>query len=371
MTAGVALLMTIPQFFDIYRTAAFNTIPRDDYAPYLLALAGQGGDIPAAPYAYRAVSVAMAIPFYYLLPLYVFTNLNNPDLPYLRATQALSMVSFLSIVLTAFLIYSMARRLYGARRPAAVIAALLTFFLAGFVSRTGVDPFGILVISALFLWLREPKIFVPLMGLSVGVNEKIPIIFATIVICRLLSSMHRRRKCALFPQLAASCVAVALYFALVATLRVPGNQELFDPALLLPRLQVMLADTLSMRGLVLNGLPVLILVSMVVLASQRNREGGFQVSDVSGLLVLLILSAAAEVHYNVGRIVMYAFPLFLAGTAPLVERMLEFENPSPLDRPSPWEGEDRSNTLLEERQLGGGGARSGREAEEMHSGSRQ
>jgi hypothetical protein len=33
-------LITVPRFFDVYRTLAFNTVPHDDYASYLLFYAG-------------------------------------------------------------------------------------------------------------------------------------------------------------------------------------------------------------------------------------------------------------------------------------------------------------------------------------------
>lgn len=71
------VLSTVPAFFAIYRDAAFQTLPRDDYAPHLLALVGERGTPPARqptllggnPMGYRMLSVAAAIPFYELLPL--------------------------------------------------------------------------------------------------------------------------------------------------------------------------------------------------------------------------------------------------------------------------------------------------------------
>jgi len=76
--AGLAIAVTLPIFFEIYRGAAFATGPRDDYAPQMLALLGITGDPPLrltgtldqAPFGYRALSTAVAIPFYFFMPAY-------------------------------------------------------------------------------------------------------------------------------------------------------------------------------------------------------------------------------------------------------------------------------------------------------------
>ena len=106
--------LAVPLFFEIYRTMAFNTHPRDDYGPYLQALVGEGGKIPGAPMVYRLFSVAAAIPFYYLLPVYSFSKLPPLDPAYLRATEALAAVSWLSILATAGVIFLICRQKLGA-----------------------------------------------------------------------------------------------------------------------------------------------------------------------------------------------------------------------------------------------------------------
>jgi hypothetical protein len=317
------VLATSPVFFDIYRTAAFNTIPRDDYAPYLLYLVGQGGNMPGAPFAYRIASVAVAIPFYYILPIYAFANLQNIDTPYLRATQALSFSSYLWLVLTPVVIYTIARKQHCATRASSLIVALLTFFLGGFISKVGVDPFAIFIISLLILWLKKPLLFVPLVFVSMGINEKIPVVFATLLTFRLITSGMRRCRFTLFAQLLFSYLAVSGYLAAVFFLKVPGSETYTDPALFLTHLQSSLIFTLSPKGLVLNILPVLILLLIVVLAIRYRQQTSFQVSDVSSLFVLLTLALIADVAYNVGRVVMYSYPLYLPAVSGFIKKVLE------------------------------------------------
>jgi hypothetical protein len=319
-------LATFPIFFDIYRTAAFNTAPRDDYAPYLLSLVGQGYKTPEAPFAYRILSVAVAIPFYYFLPTYTFTNLSNVDTAYLKATQALSFTSYLSLVLTAAIIYMIARKQFLATRASSLIVGLVSFFLCDFVSKVGVDPFAILIISLLFLWLNRPLVFTPLVFLSIVINEKIPFIFATILAFRVISSITRKHQFKLYIQLVSSCLAVAGYFAITLLFKIPGNETQTAPTSFLAHFQSSLGYTLSLKGLFLNALPILILALIVVVAIKPQQQHFFHVSDVSGLFILIILAMIADVVYNVGRIAMYSYPLYLPAVACFIDDTLKLED---------------------------------------------
>src|SRR5262249_13463985 len=180
-------LSTVPIFFAIYRTAAFNTVSRDDYGPYLLFLVGEGSEVPASPFGYRILSVAAAIPFYHLMPVYTFKNLGPVDTTALRAAQALSMVSYLSIVLTSFVVYKLARDRSRASPVASLSVSLLAILLlTGFVGFTGVDELAILMIAALLYYQDNPVVFSLLILLSVIMNEKISIIFATLMVTRFI-----------------------------------------------------------------------------------------------------------------------------------------------------------------------------------------
>lgn len=304
---------TVPEFFEIYRAAAFDTVPRDDYAPYLLALVGESGEAPGAPFVYRIVSVAVAVPFYYLLPHFTFSQLQHVDPAYLRATQALSFVSYVSLILTAAVMFIVARRHFRASLVFSLVAGLASLLLASFIAKPGVDPFAILVISLLVLWQRNLVFFVPLILVSAGVNEKIPILFVVVLAARLLASLVEGRRFSERAQLVAAGLATIGYFAVVLVLRVPGNEHQLNPALILSGLQATLIHSLSLRGLVLNVFPVLVL-AMVILAALRGRapeERCFHPSDAVGAVALFVLALSADVVFNVGRIVMYSYPLYL------------------------------------------------------------
>lgn len=320
------LLVTSPIFFDVYRSAAFDTVPRDDYAPYLLALTGNGGEIPGAPFAFRVFSVAVAIPFYYLLPTYTFTNLADVDTDYLRATQALSFASYLSLVLTAGLIYAIARRRFLATRVSSLIVGLSTFLLSNLVAKTGIDPFAIFLFSLALFYLHKPAVFAPLVLLAVGVNEKVPFLFAIVLTFRAVGAIARRRRFASYVQLCASWVAVAAYFVVTALAGVRGNEQQTDPTRFLSSLSSSLAYTLSPKGIVLNVIPV-IAVALVALFAAKSKKKLFDVWDISGLAAVVMLSMFADVVYNIGRVAMYAYPLYLPAAACFLDDAFGLKNP--------------------------------------------
>ena len=345
-------LATPPMFFEIYRTAAFNTAPRDDYAPYLLTLlrienkvpnapfAYSTGPalkatlyrgenkIPNAPFAYRPISVAVAIPFYYAVPLYTFSNLTVVDVPYMKATQALCFCSYVCLVLTAFVIYFICKRQFHATEITAFIAGAATFFIDNLIGKHGIDPFVILFICLLILWMNRPLVFALLVLVSIGVNEKIPLIFATVLAFRLMNSMARKRRFTQLFQLGVSCLAVAGYFAVTHLVKVPDKDNQTNPALFLAHIRDALQLTFSSKGLVLNVLPVFVLFLIVGLALKCRRQSGFVVSDLSAIFLLLILGLLADLRYNVGRIVMHAYPLYLPAAACFLDDVLKLKDKS-------------------------------------------
>lgn len=326
LRAAVALLLlvalSLPLFFDIYRAAAFNTAPRDDYAPYLLYLVGGGGVLPGAPFVYRILSVVVALPFYYVLPPYSFSNLPPTDPAYLQAVAALSFSSWLWLTLTPAAIYALARR-HRAGRGAAAVAALLTVPLSGFIARVGIDPLAIFVICLLLLWEDWPLLFVPLMLLSSVLNEKVPILFTVVLAGRLIAARRAGRPFEQWPALVASLAAVAIYFVITRLYDAPGNEAQTNPALFLSHARSTLAYTLSAKGLVLNALPVLVVAGLGALALRYRQASGFQAADTLALLVLLAVALAADVVYNVGRIAMHAYPFYLPAAALFVDGFLE------------------------------------------------
>jgi hypothetical protein len=312
-------LSTVPLFFEIYRSAAFNTVQRDDYATYLLYLLGQGGWVPAAPFAYRILSVAAAMPFYYVLPLYRFTRLPETDPMYLRATEALSFVSYLSMILTVIVVYRIARTQFRASPPASAMAGIFALFLSNFVSAVGVDPFAIFTISLLVLWLPKPVLFGVLILLSAGINEKVVCLFATVLLVRGIACRLNRTPFPYYRQLGAAWLSIGGYVLFRMAFRVPDPEGQTNPALFMPHLQSTLNMAWSFKGLILTGIPLFVLGSLIVLARRSDR---FWLADVSGLLVMVCLALLADVRHNIGRVAMFSYPLYLPAAAVFIDTVL-------------------------------------------------
>lgn len=308
-------LITLPIFFEIYRTAAFETVPRDDYAPYLLTLIGFQDKIPLSPYVYRLFSVAVAIPFYFILPSYSFTNLSQLNPNYLQAVQALSFVSYLSVVTTAIVIFIIARKHFKASTKSSIIVGLASIFFSSFMQTTGIDPIAVLYISLLVLCMDRPKIFVPLILVSIGFNEKISILFAGMLFFRVVYGYSRTKEMPFLKQFISSSVAFFIYLIIISILDFPGNEGQTDPFLFIYNLKSTIEVTLTVKGIYLNVFPVSILLITAFLALRFSSVKKLMWSDISAIFILIIIASIADVSYNVGRIVMHSYPLYLPGLA--------------------------------------------------------
>ncbi len=320
------ILVTLPIFFTIYREAAFNTLPRDDYAPFLLNLINKGGQNPGSPYGYRLFSVIAAVPFFYLLPAYTFTNLTNIDPNYLQATEALAMVSYLSIVMIAVLVYLISHNRFGASQLAAVIVAGLAILLTDFISRPGIDPLAVLFICLLVYWAGRPLIFVPLLLLSIGVNEKITILFAALFIGRWGFAAVRKNQARFhgWLQLTASVLAVAIYFGIRQVINLPGFSNQTDISQFGSQFLASLTFIFSAKGAVLNLLPVILIIILMGIAVYANHKTKiaalfFQDSDIIVFFILFLIAAVTDLQFTIGRVVMFAFPLYLPVIAKVID----------------------------------------------------
>ncbi len=317
------LLLTFPIFFDIYRGAAFNIVPHDDYVPYLLYLLGEeGGKSAADPFGYRIFSVALAIPLYFVLPVYTFTYLPQIETTYLRALEALSMVSYLAMVMASGIMFNIVRKKMRGTVCYAIIAALITFLLFRFTAIYGVDSIAIMLICLLMYCMDAPLCFSCLLLCSAGFNEKIVFIFAMLLLSRAIA-----RKQPFNAQLICSIAAVAAYFTVRWLIPLPGSNTqwgfLNEPLSVLHEL----ALSLSLKGLILNIVPILLVLIFYICAAAENtlccREESiyFSYSDIIPLLGIILIALMVEVKYNIGRIAMYCFPLYLPFAAKYLERI--------------------------------------------------
>jgi len=322
LTALLVLLflLSIPLFFEIYRAAAFNTAPRDDYGPYLQRLVGQGGEFPGAPMNYRLLSVLAAVPFYFLMPTYSFSNLANIDPHYLRATEALAAVSYLSLLASAGVIFLICQKKLGATTKSSLVVALLSVFFSAFISQVGVDPIAIFVISLLLYLIDRPWLFSALLLLSVGINEKIVFLFAIIFALRLIFERDRTTVV----RFGVAAVAAVGYFAIRLVVNAPGWESQMAPSSYLPTFVSMIPYMFSFKGLVTNLMPTLVIAALALLDLHTvNRlhidSPVWRRSDSLVFVVVLMMGMAINIQYTVGRLVMFTYPLYL----PMLSRRID------------------------------------------------
>jgi hypothetical protein len=322
-----ALGATFPVFTSAYREMVFQTTPRDDYAPYLLWMAGERASAPRAPMAYRVLSVAAAVPFYYALPVYRFTRLPDADPAYLRATQALAFTSWLALAGLAVIVYRITRDRLRASRMAALTAFFATPLYAHYTAVVGVDPLALLLIATGFYWLAAPAAFAPIVVASAAFNEKVPLVLGLLLGARVVAAPREAFR-RLPVQLLACAAALVAYAAVRHALRIPGNENQMQPLSYLYSLLPMIRLTLSAKGLLLNVIPVaLCLVAYAV--AWRGRDAITSIywsrADVLVPLGLALIGIAIDVKYTLGRLVLHALPLVV----PAAVAALEGRSPPP------------------------------------------
>ena len=311
-------------FVDIYRTNAFGLSPRDDYAPYLLYMIGdEGGRVPGSPFAYRALSVALAVPFYYVLPFFEFSLLTGKDEVYLKATEALAMLNYVSMVLTSALVYLITcRRLRGSMLTGS-LAALSSLLMLQFHAATGVDTTGIMVVALLVYYLDSRIAFSAIVLMAAVINEKILVVIGALLMSRVVLA----KQYELLAQAVASVLAVALYLAIRAYFQIPGHEHQLDFASMLGNLPSSLANLFSLRQLILTIVPTLAVLTFYTLAMREwvaDKERAypyFSAYDLSAFLVLFLLSMGIGIQVF-GRIVLYCLPFYLPFALVRLERYI-------------------------------------------------
>ena len=311
-------------FIDIYRINAFNIVPRDDYAPYLLFILGEdGGRVLGAPFAYRIFSVIVAVPFYYVLPFFEYSGLENVNVTYLRAVEALAMVSYVSMLLSSVLIYLITCKKFSASSPTGIIASLAALLLFQFSGYIGVDPIGILMVCFLIYYSGNPVVFGILIIVSVGFNEKISLIFSMLMVSRVLLVKDKR----FIPYAILSVLAFAIYLSVRTLLNIPGNESQMQFASFLAVAIANISELTSLKRFVLSMVPFITLVILYALAAKEwklypNRNSKyFSIVDISALLGLFMISMGVGIQVF-GRMAMFCFPFYLPLAAVYIERLV-------------------------------------------------
>jgi hypothetical protein len=324
----IALALALePLFFTINRIMVFDTVPRDDYAPFLLWLAGApGGAFPESPYGYRLLTMVAALPFYYVLPALRLTNLPASLTPqYVQATAALATLSYLSLLAAGLLAYRTARDRVGLPRRESVLAGLILCLLILHSQFFGIDAFAILLVTAGIYMLSRPFGLAMLILPAVFANEKVTIVFALWLTLRCLGSTVERRR--LGAQWFATVASVAMYLAMLLILRLPGNSYQLEPGGYLATLLANVHASISARGLLLNGLPVAVLLAVGALSWCRGERPDFanlfRPVDLLTIPGLVLVALAMTQFFQVGRIVMHAAPLYVIPAAAALGRWMD------------------------------------------------
>ena len=344
--AALAVLLS-PFFFVLYRLEIFNTLPRDDYAPYLLWLDGNPiGALPASPYIYRLLSVALAWPLLHALPPLPLSNI-PADIPEAtrRATAALAALSHLAQCATCLLAIPMLRRECGLDRAHAIAAAALLWVLVWYTQITAIDAVALLLITAALRVIRKPWAFAVTLTFSVGINEKIALLLALWLVLRCATDANDRTT--LWRQAGIACTAVLLYLLTVKLVNHPGNEYQLRPDSFPLTIAENLQAYLGARGLLLNVLPALVLTA-IALAGRHRPNTLFARIDILMIPAMLLVALVLTHLFQAGRLAMHAAPLFIG---PALAALQERGNARPWlteppPRPSPAPDPARSAASL-------------------------
>lgn len=311
---GVLALLLHPLLFVIYRLSVFNTMPRDDYARFLLWIVGNPeGVLPISPYCYRLLSMALATPFYYLLPVIQLTNLPADLSPaYLRATAALSALALVAWIAGAILVYAVAVGRCGLSRRDGILAGMLMFALGLHGQIAAIDPLTFAFVALGVALVDRRAWFCGFVLISIIANEKVALVLAIWLTIRCVLDREDRR--AFGVQCLAALLAVASYFVLLKLVQIPGNSYQLDPADYPVTLRENLGAYLSGRGVLLNVVPVAILAGLAVFGHTCNRRSIgrlFRPADILVIPALLGVALLLTHLFQAGRIVMHAAPLFV------------------------------------------------------------
>jgi hypothetical protein len=319
--AHVAILGLLlhPLFFIIFRMAIFDTLPRDNYAPYLLWLLNEpGGVAVGSPYGYRILSVLAAAPFYYLLPPITFTNLPaDIALPYLRATAALSALSFVAVIAAAVLAYRLMIDRCALGRVEGVFAGVFVLAWNFYASVVGIDPVAILLVVLALYVIDRLALFALVVVASAFFNEKVAIVLVTWLSIRCILSSGDRTQFG--RQWIAALAGLAVYAGMIALIRLPGHDEQFDLLVYGPTLlRNTVASFTTGRGIVLNLLPCALLAGLVCWSwwyLGRRRSMHFALTDLLVVPAMILVALVLTQFYQVGRIVAHAAPIFILPVA--------------------------------------------------------
>jgi len=309
-------LMSLPALFDSYRKNAFDTIPRDPYEAYLLHLDGDtSGFLPGSPFTYRVFSILPGYLIYNILPQAPDLELLKNDHPHWhKALFAISLSNYLAITLLAWLVF---RLMYIQLSAGIGYSLLSSFSVMAFMRYTAdymVDPVVILYLFSLFYFYRNFVLWALLLIIGVGVNEKIPLIFALYTMATLVHTRSRSN----YLRFGLSVFACLIYlYVRVIAFPMEGYENQVDPGSYWAGFLNTLCLTISLKGLYLILLPIgiMLLFCWPLFKGAKDINSALPYplmpSHIGVIVAIALVAYLTNVEYNVGRNVMHLFPIYL------------------------------------------------------------
>ncbi len=331
---AIIALLGLPELFDSYRQNAFNTIPKDPYEFYMLHLEGDpNGFLPGSPFTYRVFSIIPAYAIYKILPFApIFTHLEGHSPNYLEALFAISISNYIATLALAWLVFHLLYNRLKVRLSSACIAALSVLLLMGYTAYYMVDPIVILYLFCCFYYYQKAILWTFLLLIGVGVNEKIPLIFALYTTASLLYN----RNIGDWVRFGISVFACLLYLWIrVYAFPMAGYENQVNLASYWGGFLNTLALTLSFKGMYQIILPILITILLAwPLFTGKSSTGkefpySLKTAHIGIIFAMILIAYVTNVEYNVGRNVMHLFPVFLPGFIYYLDKSVAFRTDRP------------------------------------------
>ena len=325
MYAGIVVAF-LPHFVNMLRMVQFDVIPHDHYENMLLRMLGilnDGEILRTAPAGYRILNVLIAAPFY-VVPPFIFRNL--PDhtvytMQQLRANQAIVITNYLCLLavvaLSAYIIYRIYKR-SGAEALMAAIGAFVFLFFSGWYS---LDMPVVLYILLIVFNLHRAAVVIPLLLLSSIFNEKIFLIFGILFALRITTPSIDKKRSAYY--LLTSIIAAGLYYLMIIIIDLSFPEHQTSVARYGYTIWHNVRTSFTVRGMVTNTLPILLLVLLAIgnthalrkriYPSDERYRFNYQRHDYLLIPAYLLVCTVASAQFNLGRLIVISFPLYLFG----------------------------------------------------------
>lgn len=216
------------------------------------------------------------------------------------------------MVLLSSLIFRHVRIKYQTSLSTAFCGALLVPFLYQFTAPYMTDPFVILYLFLLVqISERSAFLWLPTLFIGIGVNEKIPLIFAILSFLTLVQTRNRKT----ISHAAFSFLACLTYLGIRKALDFPGYENQTNPFTFIEGFSHSLQLCFTPKGVIRNFLPVGIMLLLALPDVFTNDEISDELKPPPLLFLSVIgmtlITLATDVQLNVGRNVMHLFPIFL------------------------------------------------------------